>query len=35
VENVEAPADIGWDQRRNRLLIPLFNGNRIEVREIR
>jgi hypothetical protein len=35
VEDVEAPADIGWDQRRNRLLIPLFNGNRIEVREIR
>lgn len=34
VENVEAPADIGWDTRRHRLLIPLFNGNRIEVREI-
>lgn len=34
VENVEAPADIGWDSRRHRLLIPLFNGNRIEVREI-
>jgi hypothetical protein len=35
VENVEAPADIGWDSRRRRLLIPLFNGNRIEIREIR
>jgi hypothetical protein len=35
VENVEAPADIGWDSRRNRLLIPLFMANRIEVREIR
>jgi sugar lactone lactonase YvrE len=34
VENVEAPADIGWDSRRHRLLIPLFNGNRIEVREV-
>jgi sugar lactone lactonase YvrE len=34
VENVEAPADIGWDSRRHRLLIPLFNGNRIEIREI-
>ena len=34
VENVEAPADIGWDTRRHRLLIPLFNSNRIEVREI-
>lgn len=35
VENVEAPADIGWDTRRQRLLIPLFNGNRVEVREVR
>ncbi|HEX2168003.1 MAG TPA: SMP-30/gluconolactonase/LRE family protein, partial [Longimicrobiales bacterium] len=35
VENVEAPADIGWDSQRNRVLIPLFNGNRIEIREIR
>ena len=34
VENVEAPADIGWDSRRHRVLIPLFNGNRIEIREI-
>ena len=34
VEGVEAPADIGWDSRRHVLLIPLFNGNRIEVREI-
>ena len=34
VENVAAPADLGWDSRRHRLLIPLFNDNRIEVREI-
>jgi sugar lactone lactonase YvrE len=34
VEDVESPADLGWDSRRNRLLIPLFNGNRIEVREV-
>lgn len=34
VENVEAPADIGFDTRRHRLLIPLFNGNRIEIREV-
>ncbi|HEX6133174.1 MAG TPA: SMP-30/gluconolactonase/LRE family protein [Longimicrobiales bacterium] len=34
VENVEAPADIGYDSRRHRVLIPLFNGNRIEIREI-
>ncbi|HUH12186.1 MAG TPA: hypothetical protein VMK65_03715 [Longimicrobiales bacterium] len=34
VEGLEAPADIGWDAGRDRLLIPLFNANRIEVREI-
>ncbi|MGH7448883.1 MAG: SMP-30/gluconolactonase/LRE family protein [Longimicrobiales bacterium] len=34
VENVETPADLGWDTRRHRLLIPLFNGNRIEIREV-
>jgi hypothetical protein len=34
VEDVEAPADIGWDSSRHRVLIPLFNGNRIEIREI-
>jgi sugar lactone lactonase YvrE len=34
VEGVEAPADIGWDSSRHLLLIPLFNGNRIEIREI-
>lgn len=34
VENVESPADLGWDSRRRRLLIPLFMGNSIEIREI-
>ncbi|MBR9990661.1 MAG: SMP-30/gluconolactonase/LRE family protein [Gemmatimonadetes bacterium] len=34
VEGLEAPADLGWDTRRHLLLIPLFNGNRIEIREI-
>ncbi len=34
-ENLEAPADLGYDTRRQRLLVPLFNGNRIEVRTIR
>jgi sugar lactone lactonase YvrE len=34
-ENIEAPADIGWDAQRHRLLIPLFMGNRIEIRELR
>src|SRR5690606_33564109 len=34
VENVESPADIGFDTRRHRLLIPIFSGHRIEVREV-
>ncbi|HEX6308637.1 MAG TPA: SMP-30/gluconolactonase/LRE family protein [Longimicrobiales bacterium] len=34
VENVEAPADIGYDSRRHRVLIPLFSGNRIEIRDV-
>lgn len=34
VEDVESPADIGWDARRNRLLVPLFTKNAIEVREL-
>jgi hypothetical protein len=33
-ENIESPADIGWDSRRNRVLIPIFMGNAIDVREI-
>jgi hypothetical protein len=31
VTGVAAPADIGYDTRRNRVLIPLFNGNAVEV----
>lgn len=31
---IESPADIGLDTKRNRLLVPSFNGNRIEVRPI-
>lgn len=35
VENVEAPADIGWDAGRRRVLIPLFNANRVEIHPVR
>jgi hypothetical protein len=28
---VEAPADIGYDKKRNRILIPLFNANEIRI----
>lgn len=34
VENVEAPADIGFDATRNRVLVPLFNQNRVVIRDI-
>jgi sugar lactone lactonase YvrE len=34
VEDVQSPADLGWDSRRHRLLIPLFMGNSIEIREV-
>jgi len=32
---MEAPADIGFDARRGRVLVPLFNANRLEVRPLR
>jgi outer membrane protein assembly factor BamB len=32
VENVEAPADIGLDRERNRVLIPLFMANEVWIR---
>ena len=35
VDSVEAPADIGYDAGRGRVLIPLFMANRVEIRTIR
>ncbi len=35
LQNVEAPADIGYDTQRNRVLIPLFTQNRVEIRGLR
>ncbi len=29
-ENIESPADIGFDDKRNHLLIPSFNGNELQ-----
>jgi sugar lactone lactonase YvrE len=29
VENVKSPADIGWDSKRKRVLIPVFQGNSV------
>jgi sugar lactone lactonase YvrE len=34
VQQVESPADIGWDSKRHRLLIPLFNKNDVWVVEL-
>ncbi|HEY2804433.1 MAG TPA: hypothetical protein VGI92_01105 [Gemmatimonadales bacterium] len=34
VKGVPSPADIAYDHTRNRLLIPIFTGNRIEIRPI-
>ncbi len=34
VQNVAAPADIGLDATRNRLLIPLFMDNKVLIREL-
>lgn len=34
VDGMTSPADIGYDSRREYLLIPLFTVNRVEVREI-
>lgn len=32
VEGVPSPADIGWDAERRKILIPLFQENRVEIR---
>lgn len=29
VQNVKSPADIGWDSKRKRILIPIFQGNSV------
>jgi sugar lactone lactonase YvrE len=31
IGSIEAPADIGYDTMRHRVLIPMFNGNRVQV----
>jgi hypothetical protein len=31
---LEAPADIGYDPKRNRVLIPLFNQNAVVIRDV-
>jgi hypothetical protein len=35
VSEVDAPADIGWDAKRSRVLIPLFKTNSVVIQEIK
>jgi hypothetical protein len=34
IDGVNAPADIGWDAKRDRLLVPLFEDGAIEIRAV-
>jgi sugar lactone lactonase YvrE len=34
LENVEAPADIGYDAKRDRVLVPLFNTNEVRIKPL-
>jgi sugar lactone lactonase YvrE len=31
IKGVPSPADIGYDAKRNRIIVPIFTGNRIEI----
>lgn len=35
VPNVPSPADIGYDRRRDRVLIPLFQGNQVRIQPLK
>ena len=35
VANVQSPADIGYDRKRDRVLIPLFQGNQIKIQPLK
>ena len=34
ITGVPSPADIGYDAKRNRVLVPVFTGNRVEVYQL-
>ena len=34
IKGVESPADIGYDAKRRRVLIPIFTGNRVEIWQV-
>ena len=35
IKGVPSPADIGYDAKRNRILIPVFMGNRVEIWDVK
>lgn len=35
IQNVKGPADLGWDSKRHRLLVPRFLDDRVEVFEVK
>jgi hypothetical protein len=35
IENTPAPADIGWDAKRSRVLVPLFNDNEVRAYDVK
>lgn len=35
LQGVEAPADIGWDKKRSRVLVPRFMGNVVEAYDVK
>ncbi len=35
VDSVTSPADIGYDAQRGRVLIPVFMGNKVEIRDVK
>ena len=34
IENIDAPADLGYDTKRNRLLIPHFMESRVTIHPV-
>ncbi len=35
IENTPAPAGIGWDKKRSRVLVPLFNDNEVRAYDVK
>lgn len=35
IEGVKSPADIGWDSKRSRVLVPLFDGNEVRAYDVK